>query len=91
MVNGDLLDEDYYISSFMSGLTPKLKTAVKMMKPTSLQAVIELGRDQLDTIEAITSKVKLSNKFFGNGSGVNTSRNPLRSPTKPPNSPRPHV
>lgn len=79
------------ISSFMSRLTPELKTAVKMMKPTSLQAVIELGRDQLDTIEAITRKVKLSNKSFGNGSGVNTSRHPLQSLTKPPNSPRPRV
>lgn len=66
IIFGSKLSEDYYISSFISGLTPELKSAVRMLNPSSLQEAIDLGRDQLDTKEAITRRIK-GIKPFGSG------------------------
>lgn len=94
MIYGDLLSQDYYVASFMSGLTTELKASLKMMKPTTLQAAIELGRDQMETIEAITRRVKFSAKPYQTPNVHVPNRAPVQNytpPTKASTTSRPQV
>lgn len=94
LIYGNVLNEEYYVSSFISGLTPELKSAVRMMRPATVQDAIDFGRDQMDTIEAITKRVKLFSRPFNNLGGGNNNRIPQSnsSPAVKPNIPaRPQV
>ncbi|KAH6786813.1 hypothetical protein C2S52_006365 [Perilla frutescens var. hirtella] len=56
--------EAYFITSFLSGLSEELKVAVKMFNPTTLAQAIELGQNQLISIEAITKKIKAGQRPY---------------------------
>lgn len=47
IIYGSILNEE----SFISGLTPGLKSAVRMLKPTTPQRAIELGKEQMEIID----------------------------------------
>ncbi|KAK6118018.1 hypothetical protein DH2020_048243 [Rehmannia glutinosa] len=55
--NGDY-SEEYFIASFISGLSEELQSFIHMFEPSTLQQTIDLGRKQLHTLEAITKKLK---------------------------------
>ncbi|KAH6817325.1 cactus-binding carboxy-terminal [Perilla frutescens var. frutescens] len=61
--------ETYFVASFMSGLSEELRAAVKMFNPTTLEQAIELGQNQLISMEAMTKRLKI-----GNRPPVNTAR-----------------
>lgn len=44
-LHGQPVTEDYYIASFIGGLSPELEYVVRMMNPITLQQVIDLGRN----------------------------------------------
>ncbi|KAH6786761.1 hypothetical protein C2S52_006313 [Perilla frutescens var. hirtella] len=52
--------EGYFMASFMSGLSEDLQAAINMFQPHSLYQCIELGRNQLQTLEGITKRLKSS-------------------------------
>ncbi|KAH6792935.1 hypothetical protein C2S52_003412 [Perilla frutescens var. hirtella] len=54
--------ESYYMASFLSGLRDELKSAIMMFKPSDLQHTIELGQSQILTVEAISRKLKGTNR-----------------------------
>ncbi|KAK6163811.1 hypothetical protein DH2020_000675 [Rehmannia glutinosa] len=57
--NGEY-SEEYFIASFISGLSEELQSFIYMFEPTSLQQTIDLGRKQLHTLKAISKKMKNS-------------------------------
>ncbi|KAK6127369.1 hypothetical protein DH2020_038880 [Rehmannia glutinosa] len=63
--NGDF-SEEYFITSFISGLSEELQAFVTMFEPVTLQQTIELGRKQLLTLEALTKKIRTPMKPFTN-------------------------
>lgn len=86
MLNRGGYSEEYYIASFISGLSEELQAFILMFEPTTLAQTIELGRKQLHTLEALTKKLKPSIKlhsvsqknykkweFDGNGHGKGQS------------------
>ncbi|KAK6119956.1 hypothetical protein DH2020_046304 [Rehmannia glutinosa] len=56
--------EEYFIASFISGLSEELQSFIYMFEPTLLQQTIDLGRKQLHTLEAISRKMKGSIKPY---------------------------
>ncbi|CAA0811981.1 Unknown protein, partial [Striga hermonthica] len=50
--------EEYFIASFISWLAEELQAFIHIFEPSSLLQTIELGRQQLLTLEAITRKVR---------------------------------
>lgn len=56
--------EEYLIASFISGLSEEIQSFVRMFKPTTLEQTIELGKNQLQTMEALTKKLKSPTKPF---------------------------
>lgn len=87
LLNGDTQPESYYISGFLSGLNDELKSAVKMFKPTTLQAAYDLGRDQSATIETITRKLKGNTRSFTPAPNSNTNKGVTQNHTTPPKGP----
>ncbi|KAK6140363.1 hypothetical protein DH2020_025894 [Rehmannia glutinosa] len=62
MLNNGVYTEDYFIASFISGLSEESQAFINMFEPTTLHQTIELGRKQLCTMEAIAKKVKAPTK-----------------------------
>ncbi|KAK6159411.1 hypothetical protein DH2020_006725 [Rehmannia glutinosa] len=62
MMNKGNYTEEYFVASFISGLSEESHAFINMFEPTTLHQTIELGRKQLCTMEAITKKVKGPNK-----------------------------
>ncbi|KAH6807531.1 ubiquitin-specific protease 12 [Perilla frutescens var. frutescens] len=54
--------ETYFVASFMSGLSEELRATVKMFNPTTLEQAIELGQNQLISMEAMAKRLKTGNK-----------------------------
>lgn len=52
------LSEDYFISSFMSGLKEELKPTVRMMKPQTLMEEFEVAVLQEQAVELSAKKFK---------------------------------
>lgn len=50
--------EDYFIASFISGLGEELQSFIRMFNPSSLQQAMELGKNQIHTLEAISKKMR---------------------------------
>lgn len=67
--------EQYYKSSFIGGLSLELKSVVKMFKPKTLQDAIELGREQLVTMDAWARKFRGGPKPYTNTNPVTTTKN----------------
>lgn len=66
--------EQYYKSTFIGGLSLELKSAIKMFKPKTLQDAIELGKEQLVTMDAWAKKFKGGPKPFCNTSPTMPAR-----------------
>ncbi|KAK6127658.1 hypothetical protein DH2020_038574 [Rehmannia glutinosa] len=64
MMNKGEYSEEYFMASFLSGLSEESQAFINMFEPTTLQQTIELGRKQLCTMEAITKKIKGPTKPF---------------------------
>ncbi|KAL2517872.1 Uncharacterized protein Adt_14119 [Abeliophyllum distichum] len=58
------LPESYYISVFTSGLKGKIKSMVKIIKPTSLTQTIEIALLQETTISAISKNTKTHKPYI---------------------------
>ncbi|CAA0840135.1 Unknown protein, partial [Striga hermonthica] len=58
--------EEYFIASFISGLSEELQSFINMFQPVTLQQTIDLGKKQLVTLEAITKKLRNTNKTYTN-------------------------
>ncbi|KAK6125713.1 hypothetical protein DH2020_040546 [Rehmannia glutinosa] len=91
MNNGDY-SEEYFVASFISGLSEELQSFVNMFEPTTLQQTIDLGRKQIQTLEAITRKMKPPVRSFA--PNYNSYKKPdipqfqtNRAPPNPPNKP----
>ncbi|KAK6128670.1 hypothetical protein DH2020_037582 [Rehmannia glutinosa] len=82
MLNGGDYSEEYFIASFISGLSEESQAFINMFEPSTLQQTIELGRKQLCTIEALSKKLK------GPARPVTSSYSPSKridtSPWQPP-------
>ncbi|KAH6799229.1 hypothetical protein C2S51_035713 [Perilla frutescens var. frutescens] len=76
--------EAYFVASFLSGLSKELRAAVAMFNPTTLQQAIDLGRNQLITLEALTKRLKGTNRPLSNWS------TPTTKPQPPQFSPQSH-
>ncbi|KAK6151575.1 hypothetical protein DH2020_014210 [Rehmannia glutinosa] len=86
MLNSEY-SEEYFVASFVSGLSEELQAFINMFEPKTLQQTIELGKKQLHTLEAITKKVRQPTRSY-----QNTFPNPRRyetTPTVPPKNPSP--
>ncbi|KAK6136072.1 hypothetical protein DH2020_030177 [Rehmannia glutinosa] len=86
--NGEY-SEEYFIASFISGLSEELQSFINMFEPTTLQQTVDLGRKQLHTIEAITKKLrnptKSYNALYSNPKRTEIAPNQIpRNPPKPP-------
>lgn len=66
-LNGFLGSEEYYIANFIGGLPTELKSMVRMMNPITLQHAIDLGRSQFEANEALTRKIKSTNRLISTG------------------------
>lgn len=66
---------EHYMASFVSGLGEKLQAAINTLGPTTLQQTIEVGKNQLLTIEAIAKKLKGSVKPYSNPNSVSPRPN----------------
>ncbi|KAH6776901.1 hypothetical protein C2S51_008213 [Perilla frutescens var. frutescens] len=91
--------EAYFVASFLSGLSEELRAAISMFNPTTLQQAIDLGKNQLVTLEAITKSLKGENRPTSNwsntGAKLQSYQNPstltkepqiAKKPMLPPNS-----
>lgn len=79
--------EDYFVSSFLSGLSEELQSSIYMFHPTTLEQTIELGRKQILTLEAIAQKLKPAStplsQFSPGFRRVESPHVPPYVPTKP--------
>ncbi|KAK6153045.1 hypothetical protein DH2020_012684 [Rehmannia glutinosa] len=50
--------EEYFVASFISGLSEELQSFINMFEPHTLQQTIDLGRKQIYTLEAISKRMK---------------------------------
>ncbi|KAH6764368.1 hypothetical protein C2S51_015617 [Perilla frutescens var. frutescens] len=57
--------ENYFLASFISGLSEELRAVITMFNPTNLEQSIELGRNQLITMDALTKKLKTTTRSYG--------------------------
>ncbi|KAK6150337.1 hypothetical protein DH2020_015269 [Rehmannia glutinosa] len=88
MLNKGNYTEEYFVASFISGLSEESQAFINMFEPTTLQQTIELGRKQLCTMEAITKKVKgPARTSLGSYSNTNIRR-VESSPQVPSNRPQ---
>lgn len=62
LLNRGDYSEEYFIASFISGLSDELQSFIRMFNPQTLDQTIELGKNQLLTIEALSRKMKSSAK-----------------------------
>lgn len=60
LINQWEFSDEYFIASFISGLGEELQSFIRMFNPTTLCQAIELGKNQLLTLEALTKKLKNS-------------------------------
>lgn len=58
--------EDYFIASFVSGLSEELRSFINMFQPRTLKQTVELGRQQLLTLDAITKRLKPPARSYTN-------------------------
>ncbi|KAK6121452.1 hypothetical protein DH2020_044798 [Rehmannia glutinosa] len=86
MMNKGNYTEEYFVASFISGLSEESQAFINMFEPTTLHQTIELGRKQLCTMEAITKKVKGPNRAVM--SSYNSNRRIELNPATP--TPKPH-
>ncbi|CAA0825197.1 Unknown protein, partial [Striga hermonthica] len=64
LMNQREFSEDYYIASFISGPSEELQSFLHMFNPRTLQQTIELGQQQLHTLDAITKRVKNTQRSY---------------------------
>lgn len=60
--------EDYFIASFLSGLSEESQGFINMFQPQTLEQTIDLGRKQLLTLDAIAKRFKPPPKPFASPS-----------------------
>lgn len=79
------LDEDYFVSSFLSGLKEHIKASVQMFRPQTLcDAVFLAKQEQFKSIKpAFTTGAKATNTGFSNVSTMPFSKNFLGSASFP--------
>ncbi|KAK6150060.1 hypothetical protein DH2020_017585 [Rehmannia glutinosa] len=75
LINCGEYSEEYFIASFVSGLSDELQSFITMFEPNTLQQTIDLGRKQIHTLEAITKKLKQPFKPFSAVTPSNFKRN----------------
>lgn len=81
--------QEYFLSSFLSGLKEEIRTAVKMMHPSSLTQAFELARLQEQNIATVMKKSRVWFKSQGStllGSGY--KGNSLAAPARLPDNTR---
>ncbi|KAK6149080.1 hypothetical protein DH2020_016605 [Rehmannia glutinosa] len=78
--NGDF-SEEYFVASFISGLSDELQAFITMFDHVSLQQAIELGRKQILTLDAITKKLKAPQR---RNESPSVAKPNMLSPQKPP-------
>ncbi|KAH6809268.1 hypothetical protein C2S51_027051 [Perilla frutescens var. frutescens] len=94
MLNHSEYSESYFVASFVSGLSEDLQAAISLFNPQTLHQVIELGRSQIQTVEAIAKKIKGTGRFnfqqgvtnkiqdFNPGNPPKSFTPPLKPPTR---------
>ncbi|CAA0822266.1 Unknown protein, partial [Striga hermonthica] len=89
LMNQGEFSEEYFIASFISGLSEELQAFLHMFNPKTLQQTIELGQQQLHTLDAITKRVKNTQRTYSQLQHPNTQKatpnnNPIqRAPQTP--------
>lgn len=58
--------DDYFIGSFLSGLTDNLQSFITVFQPSTLDLTINLGRKQIVTLDALANRLKPAPKPFSN-------------------------
>lgn len=59
MEDSSKFTEEYFIASFLSGLSEDLRSFIKMFHPHTLDQAIDLGKQQLHTLEALAKKMRV--------------------------------
>lgn len=75
LIKNPRLPEDYFVSSFVSGLREDLKPTVRMMKPPSLLEAFEVAILQEQAVELSARKFKASVKWNGDPGGPSQKAN----------------
>lgn len=75
LIKNPRLPEDYFVSSFVSGLREDLKPTVRMMKPPSLLEAFEVAILQEQAVELSARKCKASVKWNGDPGGPSQKAN----------------
>ncbi|KAH6836302.1 hypothetical protein C2S53_001168 [Perilla frutescens var. hirtella] len=90
--------ENYFKASFISELSYELRAAIHMLAPTASDQVIELGKSQLTTTDALTKMVKDAYMPYNNTWSSapprltpQISANPTMTPTRINHTPIPPV
>lgn len=89
MEDDSRFSEEYFIASFLSGLGEDLRSFIKMFHPQTLDQAIDLGKQQLLTLEAIAKKMRSHPRSFASHSAG--FRRPESAPISIPVSPKSSV
>lgn len=65
-----MLDEQYFLSSFLSGLNDELRPMVKMLQPTTIRQAAEKARLHELSLEAFTRKHTLTKRVWSGVAGL---------------------
>ncbi|KAK6132617.1 hypothetical protein DH2020_033647 [Rehmannia glutinosa] len=84
LINNLEYSEEYFIASFVSGLSEEVQSFLTMFEPSTLQQAIDLGRKQIHTLEVIAKQLRNPSKPFFNPSAKRVE-NVISNPTKPMN------
>lgn len=97
LVKNPRLPEDYFISTFVSGLKDELKPTVRMMKPRTLMEVFEVAMLQEQSLKMSSRKFRNNAKWNGDPRGysqktttekTHVSKQKMRSNPKPVENPQ---
>ncbi|KAH6806298.1 hypothetical protein C2S51_031129 [Perilla frutescens var. frutescens] len=66
MFGQGIFTETYFMASFLTGLSEDMRVAINLFSPTSLEQIVELGKNHLIIKNSITKKIKRNCRFCTN-------------------------
>ncbi|KAH6797153.1 hypothetical protein C2S52_021707 [Perilla frutescens var. hirtella] len=75
MFGQGIFTETYFMAGFLTGLSEDVRAAINLFSPTSLEQMVELGKDHVITRDAVTKKIKgdyrsCTNLWFSNSQEI---------------------
>ncbi|KAH6811646.1 hypothetical protein C2S51_025408 [Perilla frutescens var. frutescens] len=82
MFGQGIFTETYFMTSFLTGLSEDVRAAINLFSPTSLEQIVELGKNHVNTQDAITKKIKgncrsCTNPWFRNSQEIPLPNQPI--------------